>query len=422
VPALGSTCGRDLFAAKIWWRHSFIGAILNTLDFPPKWSARSQTVATTGDSELMSTSAGSIKVTFRVLRKVFAVSACATMLIACQKEAEVAVPEARPVRTKTVQKSEGGVPLTFTGRIEAEDEVALAFRIPGRLLKANGKLGDRLSSGQLVARLESQNEMNSLRQAQAGLAAAQGQLTQARNHFERQQTLLAQGWTTKANFDVATQAQQTAQSQVEAAEAQLKTAHDLVGFTELKADAPGVITATGPRAGEVVQAGQMIFRLARKDGRDAVFDVPAQMIRSAPSDPQITVSLTDDPSVTATGRVREVAAQANPVTRTFEVKVGLTDPPAAMRLGATVTVRMQTDSVPIIEIPATALTRINQQPAVWIVDPAKKTVSTRNVDVLRFDQAMVVVSQGLDTGEIVVTAGVQALHPGQKIRLLGSEP
>jgi RND family efflux transporter MFP subunit len=264
--------------------------------------------------------------------------------------------------------------------------------------------------------------LNTLRQAQAALAAAQGQLTQARNHFERQQTLLAQGWTTRANYDVATQAQQTAQSQVDAAEAQLHTAHDLVSFTELKADAPGVITATGPGAGEVVQAGQMIARLARQDGRDAIFDVPAQLIRSAPSDPQITVALTDDPAVTAHGRVREVAAQANPVTRTFEVKVGLTDPPPAMRLGATVIGRLETDAVPIIDIPATALTRINQQPAVWIVDPATKTVSIRNVDVLRFDQARVVVSQGLDTGEIVVTAGVQALHPGQKIRLLGSEP
>jgi len=98
------------------------------------------------------------------------------------------------------------------------------------------------------------------------------------------------------------------------------------------------------------------------------------------------------------------------------------DPPAAMRLGATVVGRLQTDSVPIIDIPATALTKINQQPAVWIVDPSSKTVSIRNVDVLRFDQARVVVSQGLDTGEVVVTAGVQALHPGQKIRLLGSEP
>jgi RND family efflux transporter MFP subunit len=346
----------------------------------------------------------------------------ATLLVACERQAEVAAPEARPVRTVTVEKREAGVPVTLTGRIEAEDEVALAFRISGRVLENSGKLGDRVEPGQVVARLESQNELNALRAAQANLAAAQGQLTQAQNHFERQDTLLKQGWTTRANHDQAKQAQQTAQSQVDAAEAQLKTAHDLVSFTELKADAPGVLTAIGPAAGEVVQAGQMIVRLARKDGRDAVFDVPAQLIHSAPSDPQIAVSLTNDPAVTARGRVREVAPQANPVTRTFEVKVGLTDPPPAMRLGATVTGRMEMDSTPIIEIPATALTRVNQQPAVWIVDPSSRTVSMRNVDVLRFDQATVAVSQGLDTGEIVVTAGVQALHPGQKVRLLGSEP
>jgi membrane fusion protein, multidrug efflux system len=166
----------------------------------------------------------------------------------------------------------------------------------------------------------------------------------------------------------------------------------------------------------------MIVRLARKDGRDAVFELPAQLIRSAPADPQIIVSLTDDPAATAHGRVRQVAPQANPVTRTFEVKVGLTEPPPEMRLGATVTGRMEVDSIAIIEIPAAALTRVNQQPAVWIVDPSSKTVSMRNVDVLRFDQAQVAVSQGLDAGEVVVTAGVQALHPGQKVRLLGSEP
>ncbi len=359
--------------------------------------------------------------TNRFLKTAIVALALPVLLAACQREEEAAAPEIRPVRTITVEKRQAGTPLTFTGRIEAEDEVALAFRISGRLLENPSKLGDRVQAGQVIARIESQNEMNTLRQAQAGLAAAQGQLVQARNHFERQQTLLGQGWTTRVNYDQATQAQQTAQAQVDAAEAQLKTAHDLVSFTELKADAPGVVTVTGPSAGEVVQAGQTILRLARQDGRDAVFDVSAQFIRSAPSDAEIVVNLTDDPTITAKGRVREISPQADPVTRTFAIKVGLTDPPPAMRLGATVTGRLETSVGPIIEIPATALTRINQQPAVWIVDPSSLTVATRNVDVLRFDQVNAVVSQGLDTGEIVVTAGVQALHPGQKIRLLGSE-
>jgi RND family efflux transporter MFP subunit len=359
-------------------------------------------------------------------RQVFAstlmVAASALILAACGRETETKESPPRPVRTTTIEKRESLVPLTFTGRVEAEDEVSVAFRIAGRLIASDTKVGQRVEAGQLLARLESQNELSTLRQAKAALSAAQGQLTQARNHYERQETLLAQGWTTRANFEAATQARQTAQSQVQAAEAQLSSAHDLVSFTELRADAPGKITATGPAAGEVVQAGQMIARIARQDGRDAVFDVAAQMVRAASGDVQVTVSLTDDPKVTARGRIRQIAAQADPVTRTFEVKVGLTDPPAAMRLGATVNGRVETSSGPVIDIPASAVTRINQQPAVWIVDPSTNLVSARNVDILRFDQAQVIISQGLDAGEVVVTAGVQALHPGQKVRVLGSGP
>jgi RND family efflux transporter MFP subunit len=164
----------------------------------------------------------------------------------------------------------------------------------------------------------------------------------------------------------------------------------------------------------------MIATLARQDGRDAVFDVSGQLLRAAPADGEVTVRLTSDPSVEAHGRVREVAPQADPVTRTFEVRVGLTDPPPAMLLGATVTGQIEMHATPVVDIPASALTRINQQPAVWIVDPANMTVSPRNVEVLRFDPGTVAVESGLDTGEIVVTAGVQALYPGQKIRLLGS--
>jgi RND family efflux transporter MFP subunit len=344
------------------------------------------------------------------------------VIAGCGQESETAAHHARPVRTVTIEKRTAGIPVTLTGRIEAEDEVNLAFRISGRVIRSDLNVGDRLEAGQPVAQLESQNERNALRAAQANLAAAEGQLVQARNHFERQDTLLKQGWTTRANHDQAKQAMQTAQAQVDAAEAQLKAAHDMVSFTELKADAPGVVTAIGPRAGAVVQAGQMIVRLARKDGRDAVFDVPGQVFRSVPSDPVVAVTLTDNPRVTASGRVRTIAPQADPVTRTFEVKVGLTDPPEAMRLGATVTGRVETEAVPIIEIPASALTRYNRQPAVWIVDPSSRTVSIRNVEVLRFDQVQAAVAGGLDVGEIVVTAGVQALHPGQKVRLLGSEP
>jgi RND family efflux transporter MFP subunit len=281
-------------------------------------------------------------------------------------------------------------------------------------------VGDRVEAGQVLAKLDPENELNALRSAEAALTAAQGQLTYARGDFERQRQLLANGHTPRARFDQSQKALQNAESQVDNAEAQLQIARERVGWTTLEADAPGTVTARGAEPGEVVQAGQMIVRLARQGGRDAVFDVPAQLLRSAPGGSEITVRLTDDPNVTATGRVREVAAQADPVTRTFEVKVGLSDPPAEMRLGATVTGSVKLESEPVISIPASAVTELNRQPAVWIVDPKGLTVSLRNVELLRHDPGTVVIAQGLDTGDIVVTAGIQALHPGQKVRLLGS--
>jgi RND family efflux transporter MFP subunit len=281
-------------------------------------------------------------------------------------------------------------------------------------------VGDRVDGGQLIARLDPQNETNALRSQQANLAAANAKLTEARNRFERQQTLLKQGWTTRAIHDQAEREFKTTEAQVDSAEAQLQKARDLVSFTDLIADAPGIVTATGADSGEVVQAGQMIVRLARQDGRDAVFDVPAPVLRSVPADTEINVHLANDASVQVTGRVREVAAQADPVTRTFQVKVGLENPKEEMRLGEAVIGSVNTTEEGLIEVPATALTSDNNQPAVWIVDTQNDTVQLRTVEVAHFNPATIRISQGVDPGDVVVTAGVHALHPGQKIRILGS--
>jgi membrane fusion protein, multidrug efflux system len=303
------------------------------------------------------------------------VLACfAVVLVSCKPDAKVEAPEIRPVRTVTAAKGEAAETVVLTGHVRAEDEPALAFRIGGRMIERPVNVGDRVEAGQVLAKLDPENELNALRSAEAALVAAQGQLTYARGDFERQRQLLANGHTPRARFDQSQKALQNAQSQVDNAEAQLQIARDRVSWTTLTADAAGTVTARGAEPGEVVQAGQMVVRLARQGGRDAVFDVPAQLLRSAPGDTQITVRLADDPSVTATGRVREVAPQADPVTRTFEVKVGLSNPPEAMRLGATVTGSVKLESEPVIAIPASALTEFNRQPAVWIVDPKGLTV------------------------------------------------
>jgi len=343
------------------------------------------------------------------------------LLAACKQEAEAPPAPPRQVRTTVIAEIEGATTVNLTGRIEAEDEVPLAFRIGGRLLENGGKLGERLQAGDLVARLESQNEENQLRAATAALAAAQAQYNQAAGHYDRQRTLFRQGWATRAAYETAEKGKNTAAAQVEAAEAQLSAAEDLLGFTELRADQDGVITTVGPGAGEVVTPGQMIVRVARQDGRDAVFDVPSQVIRSAPANPDIMVSLADDPTVKVRGHVREVSPQADPVTRTFKVKVTLENPPEAMRLGATVNGVMTTVQDAVIEVPASALTRAEQSPAVWVVDPANQTVALRPVSVKRFGEYLVAIADGLKAGDVVVTAGVQALHPGQQVRLLESQ-
>lgn len=349
---------------------------------------------------------------------IIAIIAVLPLLAACNQEAEAPPASPRQVRTTVITERDGATSLNLTGRIEAEDEVPLAFRIGGRLLENNGKLGERMQRGDLVARLESQNEENQLRAATAALAAAEAQYNQARGHYERQRTLFRQGWATRATYETAEKGLKTAAAQVDAAEAQLSAAEDLLGFTELRADQDGVYTTVGPGAGEVVQPGQMIVRVARQDGRDAVFDVPSQVIRAAPSNPDIMVSLADDPAIKVRGHVREVSPQADPVTRTFKVKVTLEDPPEAMRLGATVNGTMTTTQEAVIEVPASALTRSEQQPAVWVVDPANLTVALRPVEVKRFGEYLVAIAEGLKAGDVVVTAGVQALHPGQQVRLL----
>lgn len=341
-------------------------------------------------------------------------------LAACDSGPPPAPPEVRPVRVTAVERSTGGEVVALTGTVQAETEVNLAFRIDGRMVERLVNVGDMVQAGQVIARLNRDNEENGVRAARAAVAAARAQLTEAENNYWRQSELLREGWTTRVRYDQASQTRQSARSALDAAEAQLGIAETRLGYTELVSDVTGRVTQRGAEPGEVVQPGRMIVQVAREEGRDAVFDVAPSLKDQAPANPVIEVQLTTDASVRATGRVREVSPRADPVTGTFRVRVGLADPPAGMRLGATVTGRMRLGASDGYSIPASALTRADGQPAVWVVDPQAETVALRRVELIRHDPAHVIVGQGLEAGEIVVTAGVQALRPGQKVRLLGA--
>jgi RND family efflux transporter MFP subunit len=344
------------------------------------------------------------------------------LLTACKPVEEPEPEPIRPVRVTTVESREGGETVSLTGQVEAQEEVNLSFRVGGRMIERSVNVGDRVRAGQVVARLESETPRNALRSARAELTAARARLVEAQNNFERHRSLLDRGFITRAMFDQAEQAYRTARAQVDSVQAQVNIAETQLGYADLIAASSGTVTARRAEPGEVVAAGQPIVQLAREGGRDAVFDVPARIIETAPADAQIQVALSSDPKVQTIGRVREVSPQADPVTRTFKVRIGLNDPPAAMRLGSTVTGSVQLGAGPGLEIPASALTSANQRPAVWVLDPASNTVSLRNIEVLRYGLARVAVAEGLQPGDIVVTAGVQTLRPGQQVRLLGTQP
>jgi RND family efflux transporter MFP subunit len=351
--------------------------------------------------------------------QIAAATLIAATLAGCNETAPPA-PEVRPVRTVTVHDHAQGEIVSLTGQVRAKDQTSLAFRLDGRMIERHVNVGDRLTAGQVVASLDPKIQQNALRSAEANLASSRALLTQAQLTFSRQQELLKDGWTTRANFDDAQQKLLTAQAQVDSAEAQVRTAREQQNYTVLLADAPGAVTSVGAEPGEVVRAGQMVVQVAREGGRDAVFDVPEQLIRTGPRDPTVEIVLSQDATVKAIGRMREVSPQADSATRTFQVKVAIGDPPEGMRLGSTVIGRIKLPAPPGVEVPDSALTEADGHPAVWIVDPQSRTVSLRSVDVARYDQAAVVISKGLETGEFVVTAGVQTLRPGQKVSILGA--
>jgi len=366
--------------------------------------------------------------------------AALSLLSACQRSAEAPLPEIRPVRAIKIESRSAGGTVTLTGTVQARTEINQSFRIDGRLIERTVDVGDRVKPGQLIARLDPQNEESGLLATRAQLSAARAQLVEARNNHERMRELVVEAAVSRAQFEQAEALLHTAEAQVEAVQQQVNVAQNRLSYTRLFSGVAGVVTARGPQPGEVVSAGRMIIQVAQEGARDAVFDVPARIKDSAPLDPEvavtlgddtkarpatggaksrdIAVSLSDDPKVTATGRVREVSPRADPVTGTFAVRVRLIDPPPAMRLGTTVTGRIRLDSVPGIEVPATALVRSAGKTAVWVFDPAGGTVSLRDIAVRSEDANSVQVSSGLKPGEVVVTAGVQALRPGQKVRLL----
>lgn len=345
----------------------------------------------------------------------------AVALGGCQeanRHEEGAAPMVRPVRTVTVNPVAFRIAGTVTGTIEARADADLGFRIAGKLVQRLVDVGDRVSAGAVLARLDDQDQRNALRTAEANLAAAQAEQLQARNEELRKRQLLANGNTSQMIYDAALLAMRTAEAKVVAADAALQSARDRVGYTELQADRNGVVTAVGAEPGQVVEAGGMVVRVAQPEEREAVFNIPEAGIRGAPKEPLIEVALAGAPDLTALGRVREVSPQADPVTRTHTVRIALENPPDALRLGATVTGRLKQPPAPVVELPASAVFEDAGRVFVWLADPKAQAVHRHEIAIqTREAERPVTVTSGLSRGDVVVTAGVHSLSEGQRVRL-----
>ena len=339
------------------------------------------------------------------------------VLTACQKEQKAAATPIRPVRTVTVEMHEGGEKVSLTGEIQPRYQADLGFRVNGKILERPVDVGTEVNKNDLLARLDPQQYRQDLEVAKAEVAKAEAEVARSQAQEYRQRELLKNGHTTQVAYDQALKTFKTAQAEVGAVRARQIQASENLGYTELRADNNGVISAIGADPGQVVSAGQMVVRLAQPGEREAVFNIAEGAFKKRPTGPTVRVHLVSNPEIETAGKVRYISPQADPETRTYTVRVSLPEAPPQMRLGANVVGTVTLNQAKTVMIPGSALFQKDGKPAVWLVEK-DKTVQLKPITVQRYEGDSVIVGGGLAEGDVVVTAGVQKLLPGQKVALM----
>jgi membrane fusion protein, multidrug efflux system len=335
------------------------------------------------------------------------------LLAACEPASSVSQKTPIRVQTQVVAFANSTPALIVTGEIRPRVRSDLSFRVSGRISERNVDVGARVSVGEVLARLEPQEQEADVRTAEAAVRAAEAQLWHTSSTFERQTALLARGFTTRRDYDQAEEAFRTAHASLDAANAQLQTARDRLADTVLRASAAGIITARAIETGQVVQAAQSAFTIAQDGPRDAVFDVDESRLDDDVLDSRIEVTLLSDPAAVVIGAVREIAPTVDAATGTVRVKVAIDHPAPTMTLRAPVSGVWRFKATEVARLPWTALASRGGDPAVWVVNPDTWAVSLRPVVVAKYDTETVLITSGVTAGEIVVTAGTQFLRPNQ---------
>ena len=345
-----------------------------------------------------------------------AVTLSVAVLVGCSKP-EPAPEPVRSVKVLTVAPSTYQATHEFSGEVRPRIESRLGFRIPGKIVRRQAEAGQRVKPGDVLAQIDPQDYRLAADAARAQVAAAQTNRDLAAADFQRYSRLKDQNFISGAELERRDTTLKAAQAQLQQAQAQLATQSNQARYTNLVADVAGVITAIEAEPGQVVTAGMPVVRIAQDGPRDVVFSVPEDKIGAIRVDTPVAVRVWSGGSFD--GKVREVGASADPVTRTFTVKVGLEgrDQPA---LGTTASVSPQALSLagtPVIKLPTSALRQDGKGTAVWVLDKPSMTVRSQPVQIATADGNEAVIAGGLQPGMTVVAAGVHVLSPGQKVRI-----
>ena len=320
----------------------------------------------------------------------------------------------RTVRYVVVGSAQTLPALERTGEIHAHDETILSFRTGGRIVTRSVDIGDRVNAGQLLATLENTTSQNQLDGAQADYEGAKASAQVAALNVNRMQKLMPTGAIARTQLDTARADWLVARARLKNSESALRNARESLGWTRLIAPRSGVITEVSASAGQVVNGGQSVLTLATGEARDVVFDIAKPEAIPPQEQAGLRVSLLSDPSVQASAAVRDISPQADPQTRTWRVRATLQNPPLAMALGASVTVTLPATGPHGYALPASALSRVDDKPAVYVTNPQSQA-QLRVVVPAYYTATTVIISGGLEPGDRVITAGVSKLRSGEPV-------
>jgi RND family efflux transporter MFP subunit len=349
--------------------------------------------------------------------RLFLASAVLLLAAGCAKK-ETPPEPVRSVKVLTVATSAFESGHEFSGEVRPRIESRLGFRVAGKITRRHVESGQRVKAGQLLAQLDPQDYRLAADAARAQVAAAQTNRDLAAADFKRYQTLKDQNFISGAELERRETTLKAAQAQLEQAQAQLAAQSNQARYTDLIADVAGVVTAIEAEPGQVVTAGTPVVRIAQDGPRDVVFSVPEDKVAAIRPGTDVAVRAWAQ-GATLKAKVREVAAAADPVTRTYAVKVGIegTEQPP---LGSTAYVLPQALNMagtPVIKLPTSALRQEGKGSSVWVLDRSTMTLRSQPVQVATADGNEAVIAAGLQPGMTVVSAGVHVLAPGQKVRI-----